>query len=115
MRRMEQINDLLQRKLAEMFSTDIEIPSEFFITITKVECAKNLKDADVWFSVLPFNQSEEALKFVIRIRKEIQRKLGDIINLQFTPRLHYHIDETEQTADEIYQTLDKINEQERDK
>lgn len=109
MRRMFQINELIQNALAQIFITDVEVPREFFITVTKVDCASNLKTARAFISVLPFNKSDEALKFLINSRHEIQKFLGRRINLQFTPILRFSIDDTGETANKIYTTLDKIN------
>ncbi|MFH0779375.1 MAG: ribosome-binding factor A [Parcubacteria group bacterium] len=110
MRRMIQINELIQHALAQIFITDVEVPREFFITVTKIDCASNLKTARAFVSVLPFNKSDEALKFLINSRHEIQKFLGRRINLQFTPILRFSIDDTGETADNIYTTLDKIKE-----
>lgn len=109
-RNFESINQLLRQSLAEILIRDVEIPKDFFITVVKVDCAQNIKTANAYLSILPFNKKEEALAYIINRRGEIQKFLGDRINLQFTPKLRFMLDTTEQTADEIYAALDRIKE-----
>ena len=105
---MLQVNEKIQRTLALIFSQEFEIPIEFFLTVTRVDCAPDLKNAKVLLSVLPFNKSKDALLYLIHNRKEIQRLLGKRVNLKYTPILKFVIDEQTQKADEIYTTLDSL-------
>lgn len=105
---MIQINELIQNTLAQIFISEVEVPKEFFISVTKINCAPNLKTANAYISVLPFSKSAAALKFLINSRHEIQKFLGRKINLQFTPILRFTIDHTEEKASEIYSELDKL-------
>lgn len=107
--RMEQVNELIQQKLGLIFSQKIDLPSKFFVTITKIDCSRDLKTAKVFLSVLPFNMSKEALGWIIRHRQEIQKELGrEIKNLKYTPKLKYFIDDTEEKASEVYDLIDNL-------
>ena len=107
--RMEQINSLLQQKLAEVFSQRLEIPFEFFITISRIDCSKDLKHAKVYLSVLPFNKSKTAITWIIRNKGEVQKAFSKIVkNLKYTPNLKFFIDETEEKTNEIYDIIDNL-------
>ena len=107
--RMAQINELIQQKLGLVLSQKIDVPPEFFITITKIDCSKDLKHAKAFLSVLPFNMSKEAITWVIRNRQEVQKQLcKEIKNLKYTPKLKYFIDESEEKATEVYTLMDNI-------
>jgi ribosome-binding factor A len=106
--RMLQVNEKVQRILARLFSEEIEIPLEYFISIVKVDCAPNLRTADVYISVLPFNRKDDAIKFLIGHRQIIQGVFGKKANLKYTPILKYIIDESEEHADQIYQMMDNL-------
>jgi ribosome-binding factor A len=108
--RMLQVNSLLQQTLARVLSEKIEIPFDFFVTISNIDCGSDLKTAKVFVSILPFNKSQEGVGFLIRKRHEIQAELGKNIKLKFTPKLDFKLDESEQQAEEIFKTLDDIKE-----
>lgn len=106
--RMLQVNEKVHHILAELFSQGIEIPIEFFISVVKVDCAPDLRSAKVYVSILPFPKSEEGLQWLIDNRKQIQGLFGKKANLKYTPMLKFIIDESEQTADEIFSIMDKL-------
>ena len=107
--RMEQVNGMLHQRLAEVFSQKVEVPFEFFITITKIDCSKDLKHARVFLSILPFDKSQKALGWIIKNRGEIQKQLSKLLkNFRNTPKLKYIIDETEEKSNEIYDLIDNL-------
>lgn len=99
--RMPQVNSLIQKKLGEIFIQNLEIPSDFLITISKVAIAPDLKTGKVYLSILPFVQSKKALSFIINQRNEIRHELAKKIKLKYTPKLTYHIDDTQERVAEI--------------
>jgi len=103
---MLQINSLIIGKLGEVFSRELEMPSELFVTISKVETGSDLKTAKVKLTVFPFEKSQDGLALVIRHKKAIQRALGKLIAIKFTPKLFFVIDDTEEKVDNIYKLID---------
>jgi len=106
---MRQVNPMIQQKLAEIISRELECPPEFFISLSRINVDASLKTANVWISVIPFAKSEEALGFIIRKKGLIQKMLGKNIHLKFTPKLNFLIDDTEEKASEIDQILDNLH------
>lgn len=105
---MEQINSTLHQRLAHVFSSKIDMPLEFFVTISKVKCASDLKTAKVYLSILPFPNSKEGIVWIIRNRKEIQRVLGREIKMKYTPILKYFLDDSEEKVGKIYSIMDNL-------
>jgi len=106
--RMLHVNERIQQVLAEVLSKEAEIPAEYFISVTKVNCAPNLRNAFVSVSIFPFTKAKEGLEYLNKHKRFIQGLFGEHINLKFTPVLEYRLDESEQTADEIYQIIDHL-------
>ncbi len=104
---MSQINSLLMQALSEIFIEKMEIPFDFFITVTKAQSARDLKSAKIYLSVLPFNKSKEGMAWIINRRKIIQEYLGKQINLKYTPKLTFLHDDSEENASRIYEIMDK--------
>ncbi|NQT50345.1 ribosome-binding factor A [Candidatus Kuenenbacteria bacterium] len=112
--RMLQVNSMLQQTLAKILSENLEVPFDFFITVTRFDCGPDLKTANVFVSILPFNKAKDGLAFLIKSRYEIKGLLGKKINLKYTPNLTFIIDDAEEMATKIYSTLDEIKEDEKD-
>ena len=106
--RLERINSLLKRVIAESLFTvmqgDTVAPGLF--TVTGVSCGKDLRDATVRVSVF----GDDALKeTALRHLKHNARKFQAIINrevrLKFTPRLNFVLDLSLEKGDEVLAIL----------
>lgn len=106
--RMLHINERIQRVLAQVLSTEAEIPADYFISVTKVRCATDLHHATAYVSILPFAKAEEGLEYLNKNRKLIQGIFGNKVNLKYTPILNYKLDESEEVADKIYSIIDNL-------
>lgn len=106
--RMLHINERIQQVLAEVLSKEAEIPAEYFISVTKVTCATNLKNACAYISIFPFAKAKEGLEYLNKHKKFIQGLFGNKVNLKFTPVLDYKLDDSEEVADKIYAIIDHL-------
>jgi len=106
--RMLQINEKLQHKLAEILSLRIEVPFDFFISVVRIDCSNDLKRAKAYLSILPFNKAEDGLAYMINHKGEIQKLLGQNLNMKYTPILHYYLDETEEKTSQVYSAIEDI-------
>lgn len=106
--RILHINEHIQKVLAEVLSKEADIPTEFFISVTKVNCAPNLRHAFVSVSIFPFAKAKDGLDYLNKHKKFIQGLFGEHITLRYTPILEYKLDESEQVADEIYAIIDNL-------
>ncbi len=105
---MPHVNERIQLVLAEVLSKEAEIPSDFFVSVVKVKCAPNLKNACVFLSIFPFAKAQEGLEFINKNKKRIQGLFGEKVNLKFTPILEYRLDDTEEMTDNIYRIIDHL-------
>jgi len=106
--RLVRVNELLKREIAEdlyrCFSmTDFDSSA---ITVTRVECASDLRDANVYVSI--FGHEEERsrmIRYLNHHRQEIIRLMVRRIKLKYTPRLHFILDESIEDGDHILSIL----------
>ena len=108
MPRLLQVNSLLHKNISQIMAERIEVPQNSLITVTRVACGADLKEARVFVSILPFAKAEEGLAFLFRKRNEIQKLLGQTLKMKFTPKILFFLDDTEETASQIYSELDKL-------
>ena len=102
--RMIRVNELLKREIAEdlqrnFSSTAFDVAS---LTVTRVECASDLRDANVYISI--FEHKKDRKKMISELnrrRQEITRMMIKRVKLKYTPRLHFYLDESIEKGDQI--------------
>lgn len=106
--RIVRVNELLKREIAEDLHRNFAM-SDFdtaAITVTRVECATDLRDANVFISVFGHeNQRDGMIAYLNRHRQEIIRLMIKRVKLKYTPRLHFILDESIEQGDNILSIL----------
>lgn len=93
---------------------------EGFVSITRVEVAADLRNADVYISVFGKNQAAQNRTFeaINHAKSRIQSHLAGRIQSKFCPVLHFYTDEkfkkTLQTMELIDKATKELKEKERD-
>ena len=106
--RLVRVNELLKREIAEDLQRNNSM-SDFnvaAITVTRVECAADLRDANVFISI--FGQEDQRasmIAYLNRHRQEIIRLMIKRVKLKYTPRLHFILDESIEGGDNILSIL----------
>ncbi len=106
--RLVRVNELLKREIAEDLYRNFSM-SDFdasSITVTRVECAPDLRDANVYVSIFGHeNERERMIGYLNRHRQEIIRLMIKRVKLKYTPRLHFILDESLEGGDHILSIL----------
>ena len=94
--RLVRVNELLKRVLADLLETlGYNEEQGKIISITRVDCASNLKTASVYVSILGAKNEEEEARIVRRLierKAEIQSLMSKEVILKYTPVLHFVLD-----------------------
>lgn len=106
--RLDQVNELVHREVAEYLREHIEFPRDLFVTVTKVETAPDLKHGKVFVSVLPFTKRHHALKILEYALPEAQSALNGRLVMHHIPRIRFVLDDTIERASGIEAILDEI-------
>ena len=106
-RRIEQVNEQLRSELAELIQTEIELENGL-ITIARVRCSSDLRQAKIYITVLPDNLTGTALKKLRSYSRSFSRSLRKKLNLKYIPKFIWLIDEIEKEAGRIDDILDQI-------
>jgi len=110
MSRVDQLNELLHRELAEAINKELEFP-EVFITVTYVSCMPDLQYAKVIVSVLPDKMAGTALKKLKAASGRIVSSITKKTRLRKVPRLLWEFDPTERKAAVLEDVFLKIDEE----
>ena len=107
--RLVRVNELLKRVLADLLETlGYNEEQGKIISITRVDCASNLKTANVYVSILGAKNEEEEARIVRRLierKAEIQSIMSKEVILKYTPVLHFVLDHSVADGDRVLDLL----------
>ena len=107
--RLVRVNELLKRVLADLMETlGFNEEQGRIISITRVDCASNLKTASVYVSILGAKNEEEEARIVRRLierKAEIQSLMSKEVILKYTPVLHFVLDHSVADGDRVLDLL----------
>jgi len=105
-KRIDRVNALLQRALAQIISEELNDPRISFATVTAVETTPDLRTARVHVSVLgDESSSREALAALERAKRHLRKALGDRTELRYVPDLTFVEDRSAERAARISSLL----------
>lgn len=94
-RRVDRLNIELQRAVQQVITRGLQDPrARGLITVTKVEVAKDLRDAAVHISVLPHEHEDLTLHALKDAAKHIRRQAGERVAMSRLPAFHFKLDST---------------------
>ena len=102
MRRPEKIAELIREEVSQIVGYELEDPRVLSVTVTDVRVTDNLRDARVF--VLAEGTEEErvaALKALQKAAPYVRRQLGIVLNLRYTPEIHFLRDTVEESATRV--------------
>lgn len=99
----ERIGEMIHRLAAKFVQENSTVAS--LLTITRVELSPTGKEAKVFFTTLPENQEDTALKFLERKTQEFKRYVRDESRIGFVPHIDFKIDYGERNR----QRLDELS------
>ena len=108
---MVRVNELLKREIAEdiqrhFHGSDIDTAA---LTITRVECSPDLRDANVYVSIFGHeDEHTQLIQLLNRRRQEITRMVIKKVKLKYTPRLQFHLDGSLAQGDHILKLLHEL-------
>ncbi len=108
--RMRRVNELLQRELSTLCERHVATEVDFLLTITAVKTSPDLRQAQVFFSVLGNDrQWTEGQAVLERHRVGLQAAIGRSVKLKYTPVLQFKPDPTLEQADRVFSIIQKLD------
>lgn len=117
MSRMEKVNQQIKREIGNMIQYgEIKDPRLTFVTITYVECSKDLQHARVGFSVLSNNRKEiqNVQEGLSSARGFVRKLIGQRVRLRYTPEIVFVHDDSLAYSSRIDQTLEEIKKNQKE-
>jgi ribosome-binding factor A len=109
--RIKRVEALLQREIAEALYQVINEGrfDHAAVTVTRVEAARNLREARVWISIRGDDaRRHELLGLIKHHRGDIQRLINRDLVMKFTPRLNFILDPSIEKGAHILDVLREV-------
>jgi ribosome-binding factor A len=109
--RLERVDSLLKRVIGEAMFRILQTDTvgAGLITVTSVQCARNLRNATVKVSV--FGEPEvqrRALAHLVHHTHEFERAINREVRMKFTPQLRFELDHSIEKGDAVLALLDRL-------
>lgn len=108
--RLQRINEILRRELAGALLKLVPPPQGVLLTINRVRIAADLRNADVYVSLIGGDPKlqEEIFARIEEARPELQGVIGRRVKMKFTPHLHFVPDHSVEEGTRILQILEHL-------
>lgn len=110
--RIDKINSLLRRLIAEMISEEISAEG-VLLTVNRVEITPDLERADVFLAIHPSEKRNIWLRKVRKRKSKFQKELGGKIKFKKTPQLTFALDPAIIKVEKIESVINKIRKNDR--
>lgn len=107
--RIEKINELVKQEVGKALLSEMNFPLDVLVTIISTSVSKDLRYADVFISVLPFEKKDEVKKALKENIYFIQKKINKKLVMKPLPRIVFKIDETGVHVQKIDELIRKIH------
>jgi len=109
MRRPEQLAEVIREEVSQIVGFELEDPRVESVTVTDVRVTENLRDATIYFTAAGTDAEKAAAhKALQHAAQYVRRQLGTVLNLRYTPELHFVRDTVEESATRVEELLSKI-------
>ncbi len=105
--RIGRINEEIQRELAAQIRSlkDPRVSGTGMVSVTRVNTTPDLRDAQVFISVLDKAQEKDVLKGLKSAAGFLRRELGSSLRLRYTPELQFVADDSIEHGAHILELL----------
>ena len=112
--RLTRVNELLKREIADWIEASGLIDRVSLISVTRVECASNLKNATVYISIFDSSPEKEqlVLRELNRLKSELQQTMSRHVILKYTPVLRFVPDHAVEAGDRVLARIRELEEEE---
>lgn len=111
--RLARVAELIKRQISSIIQQDLQDPRLGFTTVTKVTITRDLKQADIWVSVMGDNTAQiTSVAILTRAQKYIRELLAGRIELRYMPALRFHLDTSIEHSSHIAEILSRLKKEE---
>lgn len=104
--RGRKVADLIQRELAVLIQREVKDPRLGMVTVNEVTVSRDLAFADVYFTVLPADDTDSVEEILNQAGGFLRSQLAKVLATRTTPRLRFHYDATTLNGARLSKAID---------
>lgn len=107
---------MIREEVSQIVGYELEDPRVASVTVTDVRVSENLRDATVYVTAEGTDaEKAEAMRALQKAAPYVRRQLGTLLNLRYTPELHFVRDTVEEAAARVEALLTEIKTESQDR
>ena len=108
--RLQRIEHLIKKELSAIISKEVSLGSSL-VTIHHVSISPDLKNCHLYCGVLQCSADtgQKVFSKLQSMRSSLQQTLAKRVLLKYTPRLHFHLDESIEKGLQVLKIMDEIH------
>jgi ribosome-binding factor A len=110
--RTDRLDSQIRQELMDLLQREMKDPRVGFVTITRVETARDLGSARVWVSILGTEEERDrSMKALGVATPWLRRRLAERLTLRSVPQLSLRRDDSIEAGDRVLRLLREIEQQ----
>jgi ribosome-binding factor A len=110
--RTDRLDSQIRQELMDLLQREMKDPRVGFVTITRVETARDLGSARVWVSILGTEEERDrSMKALGVATPWLRRRLAERLTLRSVPQLSLRHDDSIEAGDRVLRLLREIEQQ----
>ncbi|MDQ2935429.1 MAG: 30S ribosome-binding factor RbfA [Chloroflexota bacterium] len=110
--RTDRLDSQIRQELMDLLQREMKDPRVGFVTITRVETARDLGSARVWVSILGTeDERDRSMKALGVATPWLRRRLAERLTLRSVPQLSLRRDDSIEAGDRVLRLLREIEHQ----
>jgi ribosome-binding factor A len=111
--RTDRLDSQIRQELMDLLQREMKDPRVGFVTITRVETARDLGSARVWVSILGTEEERERSMRALGVATPwLRRRLAERMTLRSVPQLSLRRDDSIEAGDRVLRLLREIDQEE---
>jgi ribosome-binding factor A len=107
--RTDRLDSQIRQELMDLLQREMKDPRLGFVTITRVETARDLGSARVWVSILGSEEERERSMRALGVATPwLRRRLAERLTLRSVPQLSLRRDDSIESGDRVLRLLREI-------
>jgi ribosome-binding factor A len=104
-KRIERVNQLIKKELAQIILREIDFPKNVLVTLTRIDTSPNLIGTKVFLSTFPENRSQETIDILNRNIYMIQQALNKRLIMRPMPKIMFREEKVVREAGRVEEIL----------
>jgi ribosome-binding factor A len=107
-KRIQRVNALIKRELSQLILKELDFPLDVLVTLTRVETTSDLRDVNVWISIIPDEKNKKILEILDKNIYFLQQKLNKRLKMKPLPKIKFLEEKKTKEAGRVEEILEKL-------